>query len=66
MRDKTIGCICTRDDAIECMRARYNALGDDSEGEGCSCSYHDVMQEEDEAMSDWDDHLTASDGVMSR
>jgi hypothetical protein len=46
------------------MRERYNALDDDSEGEACSCCCHDYMQDEEEAKSDWDDHLLASDGVF--
>ncbi len=55
MRDKTIGCICTNDDPIKCLRDRYSAIdGEDSEGEPCSCCCHDYPQEE--AKREWDEH----------
>jgi len=53
MRDKTIGCICDNDDAIECLRGRDKAFDDDYyEGEACSCTCHDYMQDEEEAMKE--------------
>ncbi len=67
MRDKTIRCICTNDDAIECLRERYGGFYNPLvvfEGEACPCLCHDYMQDEEEAMSDWDDHLMASDGQI--